>query len=263
MTTNLLIPAKFDRWIKRGELSLTFAPDTPDEVFDEAFQALLHAHARVQFYIGDAINFSERYQHGRYKRFLSGTGYSQKSLYNMAWVASSVPPECRRADLPYGFHKLVSSVPAEAQTQLLALAAENQWSVRQLEVHVRSHKGTLPPLHFGDPMNFRGLRHAPINELGVVFLFGIISGELGFVVESVHSAFPDCSAKRLVDAKKKRWVQVSIEFEFFSRNFLLHGHSISGCDLIVCWEHDWNECPIEVIVLQDEIKKLQDHPGQA
>jgi hypothetical protein len=38
---------------------------------------------------------------------------------------------------------------------------------------------------FGQPINFRGLRHAPINEQGVVFLFGMVSYELGFIVEAV------------------------------------------------------------------------------
>lgn len=35
-------------------------------------------------------------------------------------------------------------------------------------------------LVYGAPINFRGLRHAPINEQGVVYLFGMVSAELGF-----------------------------------------------------------------------------------
>jgi hypothetical protein len=42
---------------------------------------------------------------------------------------------------------------------------------------------------------------------------------------------------------------VKIEFEKESRNFLRHGHLPSGCDLIVCWVHNWPECPVEVIEL--------------
>jgi hypothetical protein len=29
------------------------------------------------------------------------------------------------------------------------------------------------------------------------------------------------------------------------------------CDIIVCWEHDWPDCPIEVIELRDVIRKLR------
>jgi len=44
----------------------------------------------------------------------------------------------------------------------------------------------------GAPIAFRGLRHAPINEQGVVYLFGMVSEELGLIVEAVQSAYPDC-----------------------------------------------------------------------
>ncbi len=51
---------------------------------------------------------------------------------------------------------------------------------------------------YGDFINFRGLQHAPVNEQGVVFLFGMICRELGYVVEIVKPGFPDCEAKRRV-----------------------------------------------------------------
>ena len=47
---------------------------------------------------------------------------------------------------------------------------------------------------YGDFINFRGLQHAPVNEQGVVFLFGMICRELGYVVEIVKPGFPDCEA---------------------------------------------------------------------
>src|SRR4029077_1335566 len=94
---------------------------------------------------------------------------------------------------------------------------------------------------FGRPMNFRGLRHAPINELGVVFLFGMVSRDLGFVVEATQAAFPDCYAMECVDEEKEIWKKVRIEFEFRSMNFKLHGHDPSRCDVIVCWKDDWDE----------------------
>lgn len=110
---------------------------------------------------------------------------------------------------------------------------------------------------FGPPMNFRGLRHAPINEQGVVFLFGMVSYELGFIVEAVHASYPDCEAKRCVDRSRNRWQSVRIEFEFASKNFREHGHDPVGCDLIVCWEHDWAECPLEVLELRRVIGELE------
>ncbi len=111
-------------------------------------------------------------------------------------------------------------------------------------------------VQFGEPIDFRGLRFAPGNEQGVVYLFGMISRELGFLVESVRTEYPDCEGKWCVDKKRNVWEQVLIEFEYKSSNFQEHGHNPDGCDLIVCWEHDWENCPIEVIELRSTIPYL-------
>lgn len=109
---------------------------------------------------------------------------------------------------------------------------------------------------YGNPIDFRGLRHEPVNEEGVVFLFGMVAKELGYMVEALQAGFPDCEAKRQVGPNK--WQTVRIEFEFESRNFRDHGHAEEGCDIIVCWRHNWPECParIEVVALETVIHSL-------
>ena len=109
---------------------------------------------------------------------------------------------------------------------------------------------------FGNPIDFRGLRHEPVNENGVIFLFGIVARELGYLVEGVQAGFPDCEAKRQISAGK--WQRVRIEFEYESRNFREHGHSPDGCDIIICWRDNWTECPsnIEVVELSSVIHQL-------
>ena len=107
---------------------------------------------------------------------------------------------------------------------------------------------------YGSFLNFRGLQHAPINEQGVVFLFGVVALELGIVVESVRTGFPDCEAKRKIG--KEKWERVRIEFEFQSHNFVEHGHDPAQCDLIVCWLDNWPECPIEILELKSAIETL-------
>jgi hypothetical protein len=91
-------------------------------------------------------------------------------------------------------------------------------------------KVRYPPLDhrptYGQPMDFRGLRHEPVNEQGVVLLFGMVAKELGYTVEAVQSAFPDCEAKRQIGPQ--RWQRVHLEFEFESRNFRDHGHPLTG-----------------------------------
>jgi hypothetical protein len=105
----------------------------------------------------------------------------------------------------------------------------------------------------GPALNFGNMIYAPINEQGVVFLFGMMSKHLGFAIECIDTAFPDCEAKRTI--KGGRQQHVKIEFEFRSRDY---DHPLAGCDIIVCWEHNWKECPLEVIELSKEIETLRE-----
>ncbi|HEY7402591.1 MAG TPA: hypothetical protein VIB39_03650 [Candidatus Angelobacter sp.] len=113
----------------------------------------------------------------------------------------------------------------------------------------------LPDLPiYGDPLGLPSMMHAPINEMGVVYLFGAVAEELGFLVTRIQNGYPDGEALRRVD--DERWQRVRIEFEFESRNFRTHGHDPKKCDLIVCWTHNWAECPLPVLELRAIVKKL-------
>ena len=102
---------------------------------------------------------------------------------------------------------------------------------------------------YGRPLAPAGLAHAPVNEAGVLVLFGMLAVRLGFTLLHVQTGFPDCEA--LLEVEPDRWQRVRIEFEYRSRNFLAHGHDAKGCDLIVCWEHDWEDCPVRVLELKE------------
>jgi hypothetical protein len=93
-----------------------------------------------------------------------------------------------------------------------------------------------------------------VNEAGVVFAFGVLARRLGFVVHRVQTEFPDCEAMRRM--AKGQWQRVRIEFEYESRNFVKHGHDKNGCDLIVCWTHNWEGCPLEVVELKKWVVEI-------
>ncbi len=107
---------------------------------------------------------------------------------------------------------------------------------------------------YGPPTVDAHLLFAPTNEQGVLILFGAVARKLGFVVLRSQSEFPDCEALREMEIDK--WQLVRIEFEWESRNFLLHKHRAEKCHLIVCWKHNWEECPVEVIELSSAIKQI-------
>ncbi len=130
---------------------------------------------------------------------------------------------------------------------------ESERSLPPSSLHL-SLKRTKSRRRYGRTIDFRGLRHAPINELGVVFLFGMLADHLGFVVESIQTGFPDCGAKLI--RPDGSFEGVRIEFEYMSSSFENHRHNPDECDLIVCWEHDWKDCPLEVLELSKVVREL-------
>lgn len=104
----------------------------------------------------------------------------------------------------------------------------------------------------GAPICLPALAYEPVNEMGVMVLFSMMAQQLGFMIESVQSWFPDCEAK--IEVEPGRWQHFRIEFEYESRAFKEHGHDPRQCDLIVCWRHNWKNCPPHIQVL--ELSKL-------
>ncbi|HET9182511.1 MAG TPA: hypothetical protein VFP59_10280 [Candidatus Angelobacter sp.] len=93
-----------------------------------------------------------------------------------------------------------------------------------------------------------GMAYEPVNEMGVVFLFGMVAPLLGFRVEALQTGFPDCKAK--LEVEPGRWQDVNVEFEFESRKFRDHHHDPLKCDIIVCWRHNWKGCPERIQVVE-------------
>jgi hypothetical protein len=104
----------------------------------------------------------------------------------------------------------------------------------------------------GARMPWPAMAYEPVNEMGVMVLFSMMAHQLGFVIESVQQGFPDCEAK--IEVEPGRWQHFRIEFEYESRGFKEHGHDPNQCDLIVCWRHNWKNCPSHIQVL--ELSKL-------
>lgn len=104
--------------------------------------------------------------------------------------------------------------------------------------------------------SFRGLKWAPSYEGEVAILFGMLLPymEEKIVIDEYTDVFPDCKAN--IDGK-----DVEIEFEVKSSNFVAQRHDCSKCHIIVCWENDLRNCPIEVIALKDRAEKVKKERG--
>ena len=140
-------------------------------------------------------------------------------------------------------------------------AGSSKWSLRTgLKPILRPGVKRGEPV-YGPPTVDAELMLAPTNEQGVVFLFGAVARRLGFVVLRIQTEYPDCEALR--EMEPGLWQREWIEFEYESRNFLLHRHRPDKCSLIVCWRHNWEESPVEVIELRTALSSQQSALSQS
>jgi hypothetical protein len=107
---------------------------------------------------------------------------------------------------------------------------------------------------YGAPFFVTPLAMAPTCENGVLFLFGAMARELGFMMIRVQTGFPDGEGFREVEPG--RWQLKKLEFELESRNYIAHGHPVGRAHILVCWKHNWPECPMEVIELRKVVGEI-------
>jgi hypothetical protein len=191
------------------------------------------------------------------QRLPTSTEYEEKGAHSAKAIIARCGTWKRVPNMMLGYAQergLVKEWPdvmamARAEKELSWPATESLWPGHEA---ARWDVFTNRPV-YGTPMNMCPLAHSPTNELGVVFLFGAMVRDLGYVVTLLQAEFPDCEALRQV--KMDRWQRVRIEFEFESLNFVKHGHDVKGCDMIICWKHNWPECPLEVLELSKVMGK--------
>ncbi|MBM4078180.1 MAG: hypothetical protein FJ278_00665 [Planctomycetes bacterium] len=93
-----------------------------------------------------------------------------------------------------------------------------------------------------------------MNEMGVVYLFALVAQDLRIYIEAIGTRFPDAVARRESNGRLHR---VLLEFEYKSSGARMHGGRLkTDRHVVVCWEHDWSECPVEVIELKSAIRRL-------
>lgn len=119
--------------------------------------------------------------------------------------------------------------------------------------------GSKPEKGQGKPLDFRGIKFAPIDTRGVIFLFGMVSEELNFVVESFGLDKFCFSGKRNRSSKEEKWEKVNIGFALNSLDLEKSGRITKNCELLVCWKHGWEDCPAEVLELSSTLTLLENY----
>ena len=107
---------------------------------------------------------------------------------------------------------------------------------------------------YGEPMPLGVMNYAPTNEFGVVAVFVTYRKELGFpILEIIRPQFPDAV---VLEKFGDRYVRRYVEFEFKSSGYKKHLKERKKCHYVVCWKHNWKDCPVKVVELRKEIKKI-------
>lgn len=86
----------------------------------------------------------------------------------------------------------------------------------------------------GQPIRIEGMRFAPTNVAGVIFLFGRLAARLGFEIDAIDE-------RTLVCVARERGEKRRIKFELHASDY--ERAPRKGVDLIVCWENDWGYRP--------------------
>jgi len=89
----------------------------------------------------------------------------------------------------------------------------------------------------------------PSNEMETIILFGILADSLGYKILKVQTDFPD----GLIE---KDGVQIQVEFEFLSSNYLQHGHPLDFKGLCICWRNDCSLGKINILSLEEYVRTL-------
>jgi hypothetical protein len=134
---------------REGQLTataLTLDPETPYSQW-EALGAMLGALSHASCWLlGDWLGFGEAAYGEKYAQAVEDTGLAPQTLMNYASVARRVPPERRRASLPYSYHAVVAPLEPAAQASWLGRAESEGWTRRELATAVNGPTDDEPQL---------------------------------------------------------------------------------------------------------------------
>lgn len=109
----------------------------------------------------------------------------------------------------------------------------------------------------GELVGKRGIVYAPVNRAGVLLIFSRLLDEFDMLVEETAEDCGYIIARRRVDTGQpgsSRWERVKIALAYESlelqQNNIIDTDSEAAADLLICWQHNWPDCPLETFELR-------------
>ena len=237
-------------WLLVGEKDIADSSEVP--WFDAEYTWLLS--------FGPLVDF----QTPMSEEFSGASKYSPKVQISAMRIVGSVVP-LRYAETTRYLESILSEKAEECSVEVVYQGQKREIAEVLGEIAAYYQEGVKAPVSppkgkvrgptVGEPINFRGMVYAPLNEAGVVLLFSKVMDDLGIIYESSPPSGFDMVGRMRTD---KGLELKYFEFEYRSSNFKAHGHDAAMVDYLVCWEHDWADCQqdLEVIELRQLIRDL-------
>src|SRR4029077_16275800 len=143
---------------EHGALTPTaFQPEKFGELTYDQYETLAGAFGAVNrscaWWIGDLLNAAEGVHGESFAQIAFRTGLSEQTLLNRKYVCAHVPPDRRRASLPFSVHAEVAALSAREQKRWLDRAEKGGWTREIVREHMRGKRkaGAPPPPADGAP----------------------------------------------------------------------------------------------------------------
>jgi hypothetical protein len=132
---DMLVQGHEHQYVTETPTGLVFREDTPLEVVGALIERLTRQSKRIEWALGDALQFAERRYGDTYAQWADETGIAENTLATIKWVAGKIERSRRREDLGWSHHREVAGIDDPIiQDRLLDEAADKgmtRWEVRQ------------------------------------------------------------------------------------------------------------------------------------
>ena len=127
------------------EVSLDLSdPDLDWDDYERLGTFLGSMNRACSWWVGDFILFGERIYGELYAQIEEALGLAPQTLANRASVARHIPPNRRRAALPFGVHAEVAYLEPRERDLWLDKAERGQWTRAKLREEIRVSRGISP-----------------------------------------------------------------------------------------------------------------------
>ncbi len=102
------------------------------------------------WWVGDLLIYGEEIFGEEFAQIEASLPHSEHTLKNYRWIAKAIPPSRRRANLGFGVHEAVASLPPKDRDHWLDIAEQNRWKREEMRNALRDarERGELPKSPF-------------------------------------------------------------------------------------------------------------------